>query len=183
MKNTLENKAKFFSQYWGQRLVCNSLSEDVTIGAYGSVNELTLSENHNRMFTNLCLELTPLLQISDEDAIEVAKLAHQCKGDWSIERRNSDIFLESDRGSGMHYGIRIGTFYHGDISSWWRFDKKDNKRSTTHTINIGKINVTDSKPIPYIAIVDFLRSKSYALPWNGISVKEMIEWGWIKLKE
>lgn len=30
--------------------------------------------------------------------------------------------------------------------------------------------------------VDYLRSKSYALPWNGITVEEMIEWGWVKLK-
>ena len=30
---------------------------------------------------------------------------------------------------------------------------------------------------------DYLRSKGYALPWMGLSVEEMIEAGWIKLKE
>lgn len=29
---------------------------------------------------------------------------------------------------------------------------------------------------------DWLRSKSYALPWMGLSVQELIEYGWIKLK-
>lgn len=31
-------------------------------------------------------------------------------------------------------------------------------------------------------IVDYLRSKGYALPFNGISVKEQINRGWVKLK-
>ena len=30
--------------------------------------------------------------------------------------------------------------------------------------------------------VDYLRSKGYALPWMGLSVQEMIDAGWIKLK-
>lgn len=29
---------------------------------------------------------------------------------------------------------------------------------------------------------DYLRSKGYALPWNGLSVEKMVEFGWIKLK-
>jgi len=29
--------------------------------------------------------------------------------------------------------------------------------------------------------VDYLRSKGYALPFMGISVEQMVEWGWIKL--
>lgn len=30
---------------------------------------------------------------------------------------------------------------------------------------------------------DYLRSKGYALPWMGLSVEQLIEYGWIKLKE
>lgn len=33
------------------------------------------------------------------------------------------------------------------------------------------------------AINDVLRSKSYALPWMGMPLKQMVEAGWIKLKE
>ena len=32
-----------------------------------------------------------------------------------------------------------------------------------------------------IPVVDFLRSKGYALPWMGLSVEELIEAGWVKL--
>ncbi|MCT4086648.1 hypothetical protein HZP82_04560 [Elizabethkingia anophelis] len=31
--------------------------------------------------------------------------------------------------------------------------------------------------------VDFLREKGYALPWMGLSVEKLIEYGWVKLKE
>lgn len=31
--------------------------------------------------------------------------------------------------------------------------------------------------------IDFLRSRGYALPWMGLSVEQLIEYGWIKLKE
>lgn len=34
----------------------------------------------------------------------------------------------------------------------------------------------------FIIITDYLRSKGYALPWNGISVQQQIEYGWVKLK-
>jgi len=31
--------------------------------------------------------------------------------------------------------------------------------------------------------LDFLRSRGYALPWNGITVEQQIEAGWVKLVE
>jgi hypothetical protein len=30
---------------------------------------------------------------------------------------------------------------------------------------------------------DYLRSKGYALPWMGLSVDELVEYGWVKLKD
>jgi len=35
----------------------------------------------------------------------------------------------------------------------------------------------------YSREADFLRSKSYAIPFNGLSVEEQIERGWTKLRE
>ena len=35
--------------------------------------------------------------------------------------------------------------------------------------------------IPYE--VDYLRNKGYALPWMNLSVQDMVDYGWIKLKE
>lgn len=34
----------------------------------------------------------------------------------------------------------------------------------------------------WLKVIDFLRSRGYALPWMGISVDELVQWGWIKLK-
>ena len=31
--------------------------------------------------------------------------------------------------------------------------------------------------------VDWLRSKGYALSWMGLSVEELVEYGWVKIKE
>lgn len=33
------------------------------------------------------------------------------------------------------------------------------------------------------AVYQFLQSKSFALPWRDLSVDDLIEYGWIKLKE
>ncbi|MDV3774041.1 hypothetical protein CMU14_13240 [Elizabethkingia anophelis] len=33
-----------------------------------------------------------------------------------------------------------------------------------------------------IETIDFIRSKGYALPWMGLSVEKLVEYGWIKLK-
>lgn len=39
------------------------------------------------------------------------------------------------------------------------------------------------QPNDWLQIFDYLRSKSYALPWNGISVEQQMEYGWITLKD
>lgn len=41
---------------------------------------------------------------------------------------------------------------------------------------IGGIKLSD------ITTADFLRSKGYSLPWMGLSIEKLQEYGWIKLK-
>lgn len=36
---------------------------------------------------------------------------------------------------------------------------------------------------PLLETYQFLQSKGYALPWMGLSVEKMVEYGWIKLTE
>ncbi len=73
-ENTLENKRKFFALYWGQRVekwngrTSPSLVDSSTFGDYNM--------RHN------WLELKPLSQISDEDAIELCDI-------WYNRRHNS----------------------------------------------------------------------------------------------
>ena len=130
-ENTLENKTKFFAQYWGQDLLCR-----VIFGK--NKNEIIM---HNTPCSNLklgeiidsYLELKPLSQISDEDAIKISKEFHIFKSD--IRNSVKELFQEFDvLGLSMETG-------------------------------------------------DYLRSKGYALPWMDLSVEDLIEYGWIKLKE
>jgi hypothetical protein len=117
LESTLENKAKFFAQYWGTKTMYVGGVGLVEIGKGG----------WNLKHPDFFLQLTPLSQITDEDAIEIGY-------------DNSEDFK-----------------YH--FLKW---------------NEVHKTEVIDA---------DLLRSKGYALPWMGLSVDELVEYGWIKLKE
>lgn len=74
LKNTSENKSRFFGQYLWQIVVD---WED----SFSDCGCSMLHYSHLEMSTikNKFLRLTPLSQISDEDAIEVGKI----RGDWT----------------------------------------------------------------------------------------------------
>ena len=131
IENTLENKAKFFTQYWGQDVLCR-----VIFGK--NKNEIIM---HNTPCSNLklgeiidsYLELKPLSRISDEDAIEISKEYPAFGSD--IRNSVKELFQEFDD---LELSIKTG---------------------------------------------DYLRSKGYALPWMDLSVEDLVEYGWVKLKE
>ena len=114
MKNTPENKAKFFAQYYLQKALRNH--------GWNNNVESIKSDFIPSFSSGWYLELKPLSQISDENLLD-------------IERSLFNTMLEMNR--------------------------------------------TESLRPSY---ADYLRSKCYALDWNGITVEEQIEFGWIKLK-
>lgn len=67
-KNTLENKAAFFAQYWGQD-ICNDIGCALSNETFEEVNASTSIEY-------AFLKLIPLSQISDEDAINIVDSGH-----------------------------------------------------------------------------------------------------------
>lgn len=120
MENTLENKAKFFAQYWGQ---------------------LVFSKTHGS--TTHILDYIRLGGISDSSIIELKPLSQISDGDKE--------FLDALQASSFdEYGYWFGM---GGVHYYQPFE------------------------------VDYLRSKGYALPWMGLSVEQLIEYSWIKLKE
>lgn len=124
MENTLENKAKFFAQYWGQRVVLKN--ESISSRLYQMDRVVILHcETHT-------LELKPLSSISDEDASSIRGFIN--KGDF--------LFY-------LNKSTSITTFIEGNL---------------------------------YFKDVDFLRSCGYALPYMGLSVEELVNRGWIKMK-
>lgn len=144
MENTLENKQKFFAQYWGQNVL--KLSKEIS--------PFVLNDRSRICSESGFLELTPLHLIRDEDAIDVEKI-------W----RNSDFRISEYFKNIKGNEIIIGR----NLSIHWDENCKINFE-----------NRIDTKTIQYIS--DYLRSKGYALPYNGLSVQEMIQRGWVVLK-
>ncbi|MGN0003343.1 MAG: hypothetical protein ACI35V_07905 [Sphingobacterium composti] len=132
MENTLENKAKFFALYFG--IHCLRHEELPNIPALPITNIDLCRPGLEAEY----LELKPLPSISDEDAIEVAKVM------------KVDIYDQLKE--------QIITYIHGCIAHF------------------------NCKGDMSFRISDFLRSKGYALPWMGLSVEELVNIGWVKLK-
>lgn len=127
MKSTIENKAKFFAQYLGQEVLFDG------IGGLEFVSINSMYECFVEKRKNAWLDLTPLQDITDDDAIDVAKMLN-------VEFSKSWI---------------VNSFTY----SMW-------SHSTLNTVKA----------------TDYLRSKGYALPFIGLSVNDLVEYGWLKLK-
>jgi len=141
MENTLENKAKFFAQYWGQKIVHTGSGKSMR----GLGKEIAMCyENADKfqlvLFSNQrSLQLKPLSSITDEDATEVVAIL-KTVGVLSSAMREPQKFLEPlKKGKG--------------------------------TIQL------------ILPVADYLRSKGYALPYMGLSIETLCDYGWIKLQE
>lgn len=137
MKNTFENKRKFFAQYLGLNISCIRI-EDAEDKKGFEVNLCDWKVTHEDAY----LELKPLSQISDEDAYALASI---------LEISNSLILTAKVI----------------EVKSWLRDE-----------FGFGKI----SHKWEAMEVQDYLRSKGYALPWMGIKIEELIDYGWVKLK-
>ena len=131
MEKTLENKAKFFAQYWGQEVVKWNFSTGES-----SYMTLPLDDFRINEVKKFHLILKPLLSIADEDAVDLSKI---------IKLKFSSVYNDE-------------------------FVLSEIKKSI----------INDAHNLPY-AVVDYLRSKSYALPYMGLSIEKLIEYGWVKI--
>ncbi len=173
-----EEKAKYFANHLG----CNI---ELPYEGIDKLSVTTLEFIFNDADGKGCLLLTSLEQISDEDAIEVAKIAHQMpKGNFKVVKRSNSPFCihieKFDNNIDAVYHVSINAY--GCVNVNIHFNKDENSEASSHKINIGEINISSKIPIPYLFIVDYLRSKSYATQWNGYTVESLIKKGWLKLK-
>lgn len=151
IENTPEWKARFFALYWGHRVArvnpfIGKVFPSIFLQYYDSdVNEA--EEIRNTSF----LELRPLSDITDEEAIEYACIKDREYKGGRVERRGK---------------------------AWVSVVRKLSKES----------NVSINIPFQCTDIysngeqVDYLRSCGFALPYMGVLVGTLIEWGWVKLK-
>lgn len=108
------------------------------------------------------LELKPLSTITDEDAKEISPMKTMVLDDENKYIITSVSYFER---------IQSLTVY---------FKYKDNETPDDDE-GFGHSSFTIF-PFQSQYIVDYLRSKGYALPWMGLSVEKLVEYGWIKLK-
>ena len=109
------------------------------------------------------LELKSLQAITDEDAIEIAKITRCVKP--SFDRYLNYLLIRDDDDQPYPLG-RSGFTYKILFSD----------QSIELVIN-GRIGQITNQ----LAVFDYLRSNCYALPFMGISVEELETAGWIKL--
>lgn len=141
MQNTIENKAKFFALYWSQEVVKDGLNNSEKCSVQFALSESIYIEGY--------LELTTLSQISDEDAIEVAKILGNAENGSSIEW---DCGGESFDFIGDYCGT---VYYDGEID----------------------YNENEQVSLLILQAYDYLRSKGYALPYMSLSIEKLIEFG------
>lgn len=136
MENTLENKSKFFAQYWGQNImIWNEGNMSIPPQKVG-ISYMTKYGVLNRK-----LELKPISSITENEVNKIAE--YYMYSAYNAKLKEDKIHFE---------------FIHGDLQS------------------SGSIYILSDYSL------DFLRSLGYALPWMGLSVEDMITFGWIKLK-
>jgi hypothetical protein len=136
----LTNKEKFFALYWGQRIMM--IDGDDWVYVVRGQKPILVEY----------IQLKSLSSITDEDAIEVAKL-------------NTSV-----------------NWFNGNTPSVWKnsFGVTVVSNGTGLIQKYGQI-ILDSEYLSNHQF-DLLRSKGYALSWMGLSVDELVKAGWVKLK-
>lgn len=166
MKNTLENKAKFFAQYWGQTVVNWNNNLQIKLKLNVLLNEIDEMD---------ILELKPISSITKEDACIIAMLLV----DWqeSMSKLSPENIEVRGRIDGDHVWDELVMNFKGSFSYVVRYRGGD---FLTWIDSNGRCEWNTSN---HLQVYDYLRSKGYALPWIGLSVEQLEEYGWIKIKK
>lgn len=148
-ENTLENKRKFFAQYWEQKILLHVTDVDDI--------QLFLNNEIDKDIKNWSLYLKPLSQISNEDTIQGIMFTYNKTYDELGKILEVNNYFTFSEVTSIELGSNFKT--HRQIHHW-NGDRK-----------IGSEEC------------DYFRSKGYALPWMDLSVEDLVEYGWVKLKE
>lgn len=172
MTNTLENKARFFALYWGQIVLRDNFWFPQNIRIIGNDKFHLFQDASSKIggISEKHIYLTPLSQISDEDARFVI--------DIYDKMCNKPIYQSQ---------TKVGAFGEVFKQIFWTYPTScpnDDGYRVAANFSDDIVNVIDSpnRFEMHIQCIDYLRSRGYALPWMGISVEQQIEWGWVKLK-
>ena len=94
MKNTLENKTRFFAQYWGQHLII--------MGSFlRIIDHVTLCNIEN----DDILQLKPLSKISDEEALILSKMRYSFEEYINLENGKCMVSCHENQKSLMQIQV------------------------------------------------------------------------------
>lgn len=169
-ENNKDNKIRFNALYWGQLIM---ISPD-------SQTPYFITENTIR--NNWPLSLRKISDITDEEAIQVARFAHQkTQADFKVERGNGIIHVQYTDHIGITYHISILQDY-GSVNANINFKETKTQKFESFKVNIGEISLSSTLPLPYVAICDYLRNQGFLIPFNDLTVKNLIQYGWVNFK-
>lgn len=125
--------------------------------------------------------LKSLFEITDDDVIHIARVCHQVpNSNFEIRRQDDIIHATNMDNVGIERHICIN-FKYATINCNIGIPD-DNDKFINYKVNIAEIHMNASRVVGYIQSVDYLRSKGYALPYNDLSIDELIKKRWIKIK-
>lgn len=110
-----------------------------------------------------------------------ARVCHQVpNSNFEIKRQDDIIHATNIDNVGIERHICIN-FKYATINCNMRIPD-DNDKLVNYKVNVAEIHMNASRVVGYIQSVDYLRSKGYALPYNDLSINELIKKGWLRLK-
>lgn len=142
MEKNIQNKGKFISQYWGQKVLTRPHCgrKKWIIGDEVSIHAITFEKCYDYKYY---LELKDIFSITDEHAQKVAEIFGLGHLLGAVRELVLSIFKVSIHESGNTSSVN-------GINNW-------------------------------LHVFDYLRSEGYAVPWMGMSIAKLVEYGWIKI--
>lgn len=165
-----EDQVKYLSVHLGQDIEIISLDfstegvPDIIIDVLQkvSINGCISGKNYTPEITDTRLLLTPLDQITDEDAIEVAKILTE------TTKVSEDVFYDTNRKCTMvlFNGLNVSFYRDGSLL----ISDED------------MYEYEEMLSLRYLKAYQYLQSKGYALLWMQYSVHQLIEEGVLRLR-
>ena len=173
-KPTVSEKFQYVAQYYGQKVLLN---ENGKLKRIKGLNLIDIEVNAGK------LVLIPLSRITDKHAVKAANMAFKFGNfNWVIDKRDkTGVWMSAVNSVGIKYYFRLNEY--GEIYSSITFPEDEKHKKVTCDNNIGGVGSNIENGIPYIHVLDFLRSKGYAVQYKDVIVRNLVKWGWLELKQ
>lgn len=176
MENTDQNKSILFSNYLFQNVLMHNEHIKKPQFLWGS-----FLDGEGWLNNGYYLSLKRVINLTDEEAIEVAKLMYSFV-DWIDETVPFVVkrFKELSSRDPAEIDVSFRAITMGETRGNYHLKIYD----VGFYLGYETPNMLQSIPLHgYIRVIDYLRSKGYALPFRDISIEQQIEYGWIKIIE